>query len=480
MRLRGCYLIILFFLAGQLWLATSLGYSQTRSGPPQAAAATPAQKQVPRPGARATPIQRPAVNTPKGISPNTVVPTPQPVPAAKLTADRSQVQVGEELKFSVTPVNQTARVRFTFTFYFGDGTQQKTDRPETVHQYRAAGPYTASVSLQFNGALTFVPKPVVLPSIKILVVHAPLEATPNPVEVGVPVTFATKFSAKDSSVRYRFFFGDTRQPGPWLDQPQARHAYVATGQQQAHAEIGRAERGTVVTIDRSVEKAVEVKPVPTGAATFSATPATVNPDEPVSFTVKFASQNGDIRYRFVFDDGSPPSAWDIKPVQKHSYAVAREYHPYAEIGLFNGGSTATIATTTTQLITVKAPPATPSPSPTITPTTSPTITPSVPPGVSVTPTPGEGGLLTFFGNWWKYLIVALLISFVGYRTLRKIFAPRAIIRSCPDAGAAEVNDGMQPLAINSQVLLRPNIGAAEYEVHTDEANFVRSVRREHG
>lgn len=480
MRLRGSYLIIIFVLAGQLCLVTSLGYCQTRSGPPQAATATPAQKQVPKPGARATPIQRPAVNNQKGIPSNTVVTTPQPVPAAKLTADRSQVQVGEEVKFSVTPVNQTARARFTFTFDFGDGTQQKTDQPETVHQYRAAGPRTASVSLQLNGALTFVPKPFVLPSINILVVNAPIEAAPNPVEVGVPVTLTTKFFATDSNVRYRFFFGDSPQPGPWLDQPQARHTYAATGRQHAHAEIGRAERGTVVTIDRSAEKTVEVKPVPPGAATFSATPATVNPDEPVSFAVKFASQNRDIRYRFVFDDGSPPSDWDIKPVQKHSYAVAREYHPYAEIGLFNGGSTTTIATTTTQLITVNAPPATPSPSGTITPTVSPTITPAVPPGVSVTPTPGKGGLLTFLENWWKYLVVALLISFVGYRTLRKIFAPRAIIRSCPDAGAADVNDGMQPLAINSQVLLRPNIAAAQYEVHTDEANFVRSVRREHG
>lgn len=479
MRLRGCYLIILFVLAVQLCLATSVGYCQTRFGPPQTAAATPAQKQVPKPGARATPIQRPAVNTAKGSSPNIIVPTPQPVPAAKLTADRSQVQVGEEVKFSVTPNNQTARVRFTFTFDFGDGTQQKTDQPEAVHRYRTAGAQTASVSLQFNGALTSASKPSVLPSINILVVHAPLEAAPNPVEVGVPVTFTTRFS-KDSNVRYRYFFGDSPQPGPWLAQPQARHAYVATGQQHAYAEIGRAERGTVVTIDRSAEKTIEVKPVPPGAATFSATPATVNPDEAVSFAVKFASRNRDIRYRFVFDDGSPPSDWDIKPVQQHSYAVAREYNPYAEIGLFNGSSTATIATTTTQLITVKAPPATPSPSPTFTPTVSPTITPSVPPAVSVTPTPGKGGLQTFLENWWKYLIVALLVSFVGYRTLRKLFAPRAIIRSCPDAGAADVNDGMQPLAINSQVLLRPNIAAAQYEVHTDEANFVRSVRREHG
>jgi hypothetical protein len=475
MRLRGYYLIIAFVLAGQLCLAPSLGNSQPRVGSRQATVATPVQQQVPKPGAskKARVIQQPAVNNAKGIPTPTVVPTPQPVPVAKLTADRSEVQVGEEVKFAVAPVIQTQRARYTFTFDFGDGTQQKTDQPKTVHHYRAAGSRTASVSLQLNGVLTFVPKPFVLPAINILVVNAPLDAAPNPVEVGVPVTFTTKFSAKDSNVRYRFSFGDSPQPEPWLDQPQARHAYAATGKHHAYAEIGIAGRGSVVTIDRSAEKTVEVKPVPPGTVTFSAIPAAVNPDEPVSFKVKFASRNPDIRYRFVFDDGSPPSAWDMKTVQIHSYAVAREYHPYAEIGLLHGGSTATIAATTTQLITVKAPPPTLSPSP--------TFTPSVSPGVSITPTPGHGGLQTFLENWWKYLIVALLfISFVGYRTLRKIFAPRATFRSIPDVGGADVNDGMQALAITSQVLLRPNLATAEYEVHTDEAEFVRSVRRENG
>jgi hypothetical protein len=81
-------------------------------------------------------------------------------------------------------------------------------------------------------------------------------------------------------------------------------------------------------------------------------------------------------------------------------------------------------------------------------------------------------------NWWKYLLVALLISFVGYRTYGLLFAPRPTFRPVPDAGGSGVDEVTNPLAINSQILLKPDIADGLYRVSTAEPNLVRSIRRE--
>jgi hypothetical protein len=43
-----------------------------------------------------------------------------------------------------------------------------------------------------------------------------------------------------------------------------------------------------------------------------------------------------------------------------------------------------------------------------------------------------------------------------------------------------VDEGSKALAINSQILLRPDIADGEYLVSTGEPNLVKSVRRENG
>lgn len=106
MQRHGCYLIIAFVLLGQLCLTTSFGDNKTRIGSNQSTVATKVAISVQRPTPKprdpgqVTPAQRSAIKNPRVIAPGAVVPMPQPVPAAKLTADRSRIQVGEEVKFS--------------------------------------------------------------------------------------------------------------------------------------------------------------------------------------------------------------------------------------------------------------------------------------------------------------------------------------------------------------------------------------------
>ena len=74
-------------------------------------------------------------------------------------------------------------------------------------------------------------------------------------------------------------------------------------------------------------------------------------------------------------------------------------------------------------------------------------------------------------------LALVLIAFGGYRGLKAAFFRRPSFKPRVDAGSAEVDEGKQPLAIDSQVILRPNIADVEYDVSTDDASLIVSIRR---
>jgi hypothetical protein len=131
-----------------------------------------------------------------------------------------------------------------------------------------------------------------------------------------------------------------------------------------------------------------------------------------------------------------------------------------------------------------APPISPTPTPPSTPietVTSPT------PFESPTPTPPidshdetNTGLIDWLNprkSWWLYLLV-LAFAFVSYRSVKAALTPRPSFSSHLDAGGADVDEGTQPLAIESQVILTPHIADAEYKVKPDDASLIGSVRRD--
>jgi hypothetical protein len=96
---------------------------------------------------------------------------------------------------------------------------------------------------------------------------------------------------------------------------------------------------------------------------------------------------------------------------------------------------------------------------------SPGSSPRVPPG----------GLTDSFRWWWLLLIP--LLGGGGYWAFKALFLPRPTFSARRDAGSSEV-DAAEGLAIESQILLRPNIADGQYRVGVDEGNFIQSVRRE--
>lgn len=71
----------------------------------------------------------------------------------------------------------------------------------------------------------------------------------------------------------------------------------------------------------------------------------------------------------------------------------------------------------------------------------------------------------------------LAFAFVSYRGIKAALTPRPSFSSRLDAGGANVDEGAQPLAIESQVILRPHIADAEYKIKPDDASLIGSIRR---
>jgi hypothetical protein len=81
------------------------------------------------------------------------------------------------------------------------------------------------------------------------------------------------------------------------------------------------------------------------------------------------------------------------------------------------------------------------------------------------------------GNFpWWYLLIAL-IGGGGYWAFVALF-PRPTFTSHTDAGSSELDERSKALAIESQILLKPNIADGQYRVGVDEGNLIQSVRRE--
>lgn len=430
-------------------------------------------------------------------------------PAVIVTADRNRVRVGELVKFTLTPAQLTSDSRYVVTIDFGDGTRRQATGPHLTHRYGATGHYKVYASVvggdRDNGAdpnqfQTQVPR-------------VTLNASPSSVTAGRRVTLTAQLSSTYPNIRYRFAFGDGQQ-SDWQTSPVVTHQYAAPGNYLAFVDIGAAKGSGVTRLGGSPRKSIQVTNAPLGPVELIVSPATAETGRRVSLTARIASSDPNIRYRFVFGDGSPPGAWQSSAQTMHTYRSTGTYSAYVDVGLLTnrglrqeGSSrraivvTAPVATNrkpktdtpsdgTDERVGPEAKPTpTPaaSPSPSIIARASPSPATPVPAGLSspdpsLSPEESTGtGNPVFAGNarddWWKYLLLALPLAFVAYKLGKGWLGQRSTVRTFPDPGTASVTDA-QGLAINSQVILRPNLQEGQHHVSSNEAGLVKNVRRE--
>jgi PKD repeat protein len=435
---------------------------------------------------------------------------PADAPRVIVTPDRNPVRVGELVTFTLTPAQMVLDRRYVVTVHFGDGTRRQATGPYVTHRYGATGHYKVHASVAGGDGEKGTADPNQLPT---QVPRVTLDASPSSVIAGQPVTLTAQLSSGYPNIRYRFEFGDGMQSN-WQASSLVTHEYAAPGNYLAFVDIGVVSGAGVRRLGGSPRKSIQVTNAPLGPVELIVSPATAETGRPVSLTARLVSSNPNIRYRFVFGDGSPPGAWQSSAQTMHTYRSAGTYSPYVDVGLLtNRGFRPEASSRRSIVVTapvandrrpktdspggstqVNAPPVvkpTPgpaaSPSPSIVASGSPSPPASVPAGIaspdsSISPVASTGERNTFFtgdprDDWWKYLLLALLLAFVAYRLGKWWLGPGSTVHTFADPGTATVTDA-KGLAIDSQVILRPNLTEAQHDVSPGEAGLVKNVRRE--
>jgi PKD repeat protein len=416
------------------------------------------------------------------------------VPTVQITVDKSRVPVNETVVFTLAPASVVSDARNVVTIDFGDGSRSVTSQTEIGHPYGAPGIYTVTVSVKSSGSS---PNPGPDPRVP----RVSLTATPTTVAAERPVTFTARLSSSYPNIKYRFFFGDKSQTN-WQDVPQTTHEYLSAGTYPAYVDIGVLNSGRVEQKGGSTRQPIQVTQPPVGAVDLIADPTPVEAGRSVNFTARIASRDPNIRYQFFFGDGSPSSGWQNSPQTTHTYPVAGIYPAYVQIGLYDNGRISMRAASGPRSINVTPlrQPGGPSPAPSVAapspasgkPTPTPGVTPSPSPGG--TSSPGGGGTTTSpdagspssnaplgsTNNWWWWLLLLALALIATYQAVKMYLASQLTFRPVVDTGVTHLEHGAEPLGINFEMVLSPNVSEGQYELETDETRFIRSERSSNG
>lgn len=339
------------------------------------------------------------------------------VPPVRVTVDRNRVPLGDEVTFTLAPASIVRNPRFTVTIYFGDGAQQEMRQAEVVHLYRAPGNYTYSVLVKPSPAppQPTPPSPRV-PSVKLL-------ADPTTVATNSSVSFTAQLSQSYPNLKYRFVFADGAQTD-WQDASQTSHRYAAAKTYLAFVDVGEGSGGSVKRIGGSPRQPIQVtapqsirvgpNPKPTPSPRPSPKPRVV----------------------------PPPSGPTSSPSPIGTSSATPDGNRSPDRGQTNSAS----------------PNATPTP--------------------SVSSTPNLGGPFGRPEDWWKYLLLALLVIFLGYQA-RYFLLPRPKFVPNLDPGVSRVRAD-KPLSIDFQVALDPNVAGGQYGIETHEGGLIKSERESNG
>jgi len=108
-----------------------------------------------------------------------------------------------------------------------------------------------------------------------------------------------------------------------------------------------------VTATQRTPTPTPLPPVPN--VKLSASPTSVEINRPVSFSAQLSRRYQNLKYRFVFGDGSA-TGWQDEAKATHSYRAANTFKAYVDIGVVSNGSVRQAAGSARELINVTEPP----------------------------------------------------------------------------------------------------------------------------
>ncbi len=251
-----------------------------------------------------------------------------------LTANPSQLHVGDTVRFLATLDRQLSVVHYFFSF--GDGTPVQAAAGNSVeHVYTSPGSFNAAVYVRYDGPPA-VGGPIALrvesPPPQNPALHVDLAASLSQVQAGGEVRFYAKPDQALPGVRYGFVFGDGTETKLAFD-TSVVHAYDKPGTYTASLQVrydGPVQVGAPVQIQVEPPQPQPVpvpRPIPQPALhlTLVATPAGqvvvgrnvafhASPDRPVPGA----------RYSFDFGDGNS-SEFGPDDYVEHAYTVPGNY-----------------------------------------------------------------------------------------------------------------------------------------------------------
>ena len=158
-----------------------------------------------------------------------------------------------------------------------------------------------------------------MPEVKVTVDNSSVPA-------GAEVVFALNPARVISDPGYRvtLFFGDGKRQV--VRQTRVSHVYPQAG---------------TYTYSVLVEGESRVDPTPTPvppvpSVKLSASPTSVEVNQPVSFSAQVSRRYQNLKYQFFFGDGST-SGWQDDAKATHSYRAANTFKAYVDIGVFSNG-----------------------------------------------------------------------------------------------------------------------------------------------
>ncbi len=500
----------------------------------------------------------------------TPTPTPRdPVPAVKLSATPTTVEVNRPVNFSAQLSRRYPNIKYRFVFADGSDSGWQ-DSSNVTHAYRSPNTYKTYVDIGVysNGSTKQVggsQRELVKVEPRIVNASVKLTANPTSVEADKPVTFNARVNPESANARYRFEFGDKTPATNWQASSQTTHRYKTAGKYSAQVEVRRATTNAS-TISDSITIQVSRAPDEKSTVDLKVVPGSVLEGFPVFFEAVPSAANASARFRFDFGDGSATTAWSSSRYQTHSYKAAGRYSAFVEMSASGNEPSAASGKKSVRVTAINinnnnndnrnnnqnrnqnnnSGNANSNATPRANANTSPNRNANVPVNTNVNRnanvntntnsfgsvngnvnvngnangnvnansnlnqnanvnvngnvngnrngnTNGSGNLNASTANsnstpvvppeqtesndWWKYIIILVILLLAGYQVYSHFFAPRPTFVPHVDMGDANVGAD-NPLAINMQMDVDPNIAAGEFNIDTEGDSLIKSKRIE--
>ncbi|MGA9120706.1 MAG: PKD domain-containing protein [Bacteroidota bacterium] len=248
-----------------------------------------------------------------------------------LHADRTSVQIGEVVNFTILLQGTSLNASSTFFIEFRDGSPSQTvpvSQPQFTHVFQSEGMYAVVATLHppVGVAMIAVYRPL-RDSLAIGVTPVLLDAKPLIAEVGQQVAFRVLFKATGQNVRYRFWDDQNHLVADWQSDPEFLYTGKLEGSVALHADVEYLNDQKSPIVTRTVDRSVTFTQ-PAGFVELVARPEEVDAGGTVTFDVHTNINFPGLRYHFTFGDESSkaptrkdPSTWGGESSITHVYRL---------------------------------------------------------------------------------------------------------------------------------------------------------------